>query len=207
MFLILPKYVTIKKPIGRIYDIWWDYNMISQDEMDFKAFLSGDIQGFESMVLRYKNPLIYFIERYVKNLDTAEDLAQDVFVELFVHKDRYRFKSGLKTYIFAIGRNKAIDYIRKEEKNCSLEILNEQEDFINLEELVIKKEEIRRLSQAIERLREDYKEIILLIDFEELSYKETAKVLNKTLPQVKILVHRARKSLREIMERKGRDEK
>ncbi|MEG2441113.1 MAG: RNA polymerase sigma factor [Acetivibrio sp.] len=189
--------------------------MTEQDNQDYEMFLDGDKKGFENLVLRYKAPLIYFIERYVRNMDAAEDLAQDVFVEILVHKNRYGKKSAFKTYLFSIGRNLAIDWIRKE-KNMDffgeLSMVEERymaeqrfntAEFVNLEEQVIKKEELRSLSYEVDQLKEEYREVILLVDFEEMTYKEAAKVLKKTLPQVKILLYRARKSLKTHLERSG----
>ena len=63
----------------------------------YEAFLAGNIEGFEQLVLRYKNPLIYFLCRYVEDVMTAEDLAQDAFVEVYVHKDRFDKEKNFKT--------------------------------------------------------------------------------------------------------------
>ena len=61
----------------------------------YEAFLAGNIEGFEQLVLRYKNPLIYFLCRYVEDVMTAEDLAQDAFVEVYVHKERFDKEKNL----------------------------------------------------------------------------------------------------------------
>lgn len=189
-----------------------------EDDMNYQRFLEGDIEGFETLVLTYKNNLIQFLLRYVKDYNLAEDMAQDAFVEVYVHKERFQLGSNFKTYLFTIGRNKAVDYIRKygremphgEGDQSQEEWLYNQKDGIvgkttvkTPEEQILQGEEREMLYQAMDKLKKEYKEVLLLIDFEELSYLEAAKIMRKTLPQVKILVHRARKGLAKMMMKEG----
>ena len=79
----------------------------------YKRFVAGEKEAFAKIVDEFREGLIYFINRYVNNMDVAEDLSEDVFVELLINPKRYNFTTSLKTYLFTIGRNKAVDYIRK----------------------------------------------------------------------------------------------
>lgn len=179
---------------------------MNQDEKDYKTFLSGDNSGFERIVVRYRENLIYFIYRYVQNLHLAEELAQDTFVELLLHKERYNFSVSLKTYLFTIGRNKAIDYIRKHKKEVLFDELQEDypvEEHQELEARVIEEENKKILYQCLEKLKPDYQQAIYLVDIEELSYAATSQVLQKSMVQMKVLIHRARKALKKIMEQEG----
>ena len=171
----------------------------------YEAFLAGKIEGFEELVLRYKNPLIYFLCRYVEDVMTAEDLAQDAFVEIYVHKERFEKEKNFKTYLFTIGRNKAVDYLRKNKDIVSfVEELPEQEDEKQeLEQLVLQKEDTFSLAKAVRKLKQEYQLAITLVDLEEMSYADAAKVLHKTIPQMKVLLHRARKALARQLEREG----
>ncbi len=78
----------------------------------YRRFIDGDQEAFGEIVDLYRENLIFFIHRYVNDLDTAEDLAEDAFVELIVHPERFEGKSSLKTFLFAIARNKAVDWLR-----------------------------------------------------------------------------------------------
>ena len=171
----------------------------------YEAFLAGNIEGFEQLVLRYKNPLIYFLCRYVEDVMTAEDLAQDAFVEVYVHKERFDKEKNFKTYLFTIGRNKAVDFLRKNKDVTALtDELPEQEDEAQeLERLVLQKEQSKVLAAAMKQLKQEYQLVITLVDLEEMSYADAAKVLQKTLPQMKVLLHRARKALARQLEREG----
>lgn len=174
------------------------------DHKNYQEFLMGDIAGFEALVIDYKDNLINFIKRYCKDIHLAEDIAQDVFVEVYIHPERYNFKNSFKTYLFTIARNKAVDYFRKNNKEFVFdELLEWASDDKIVEDKVIKNEEKMMIHTAMKSLKQDYQVVIILADFEELSYKEVAKVMNKSLPQTKVLLHRARKALGKVLEKGG----
>ena len=178
---------------------------MKDDKTLYKDFLKGDINAFETLVINHKDNLIYFISRYTGgDLYIAEDIAQDVFAHIFVYKENYNDKYSFKTFIYTLGRNKAIDYIRKVSKT---KLIDSDEGFNNLsgvaeslEDKIIKDEEKRQIINSIKKLNPDYERVIYLVAFEELSYKEIAKIIGKTLPQTKVLIHRARKALKSIIE-------
>ena len=79
----------------------------------YRRFLAGDQTAFAELVDEYRESLIFFLYRYTGDLNSAEDLAEDVFVEVLLHPGRYRFQCALKTWLFTIGRNKAVSFLRK----------------------------------------------------------------------------------------------
>lgn len=179
---------------------------MKDDKMLYKEFLEGDINAFEDLVIRHKDNLIYFVSRYTGgDLYIAEDIAQDVFAHIYVHKEKYNENYSFKTFIYTIGKNKAIDYVRKQSK-VSLTPFDKDSDYLFtdyeiLEDTIVKDEEKRLLFAGLNKLKPDYARAIYLVAFEELPYKDISKVLGKTLPQTKVLIHRARKSLKSIMEK------
>ena len=168
------------------------------DKELYKEFLLGNKVSFEKIVIRHKDSIIYFIQRYVKSVDIAEDLAQDVFVYILIHKKNYRFEYSLKTYLYTIAKSKALNYIKREKRIVALDE-NQFEDLEELEEKVFRNEREEKLKEAIKKLKTDYQNAIYLADIEELSYKEIAHILKKTDSSVKVLIHRARKALEKIM--------
>ena len=82
--------------------------------MCYRRFLDGEDSAFDEIMDRYHDSLILFINKLVGNYSIAEELAADTFVELLVHKKRFLGKCDFKTYLYSIGRHKAIDYIRRE---------------------------------------------------------------------------------------------
>lgn len=174
------------------------------DKLLYQRFLDGDQHAFEELVLKNKDSLIYFLKRYIPDIFSCEDIAQDVFAIIYVHKEKYNFKSSFKTYLYTIGRNKAIDYIRKSSRQITFgeENVNEihASEFI---ESFLKDEDSKLLHTAIKKLKLDYQKVIHLIDFEEMSYKEAGIIMGKTVPQIKILIFRARRSLKNLLESEG----
>lgn len=167
----------------------------------YRRHLDGEQEAFGEIVDLYRESLIFFIHRYVNNLDTAEDLAEDVFVELIVHPGRFEGKSSLKTFVFAIARNKAIDWLRKHTRITltPVEDAGEIAEFATLEEVVLRSEENRRLSEALEQLRKDYRIAIHLVYLEGLSYDEVGKIMRKSRKQVENLVYRGKKVLKTVL--------
>ena len=170
----------------------------------YKSFLNGNKEAFNIIVKRYMKLLVSFIMGYVKNQDIAEDLAQDTFLYMLINKKEYDFKYTLKTYLYTIAKCRAINYLKKNKRLIHFE---EQYihnlDIIDLNENLIKEENKNKIHKAIKKLKYDYQVVIYLKDFQNFQYKEICKILNKTLPQTKMLIHRARKSLKKVLKKEG----
>lgn len=185
---------------------------MKDDKTLYKEFLEGDINSFEDLVINHKDNLIYFISRYTgADVFIAEDIAQDVFAHIFVYKEKYDLNYSFKTYIYTLGKNKAIDQVRKLSRTKLMNFTSDNEYLFqegeSLEEKIIKDEEQRTVLSSLKKLKPDYERALYLLAFENLSYNDIAKILGKTLPQTKVLIHRARKSLKSIIEKgEGKDE-
>lgn len=167
----------------------------------YQRFLNGDENGLNEIVELYANHLIFFINGFVKDINLAEDIMEDTFMELIVHKHRFREESSFKTYLFKIGRNKALNFIKKNKKTVPIE--TDIEDTTKLEEQIIKSDQNKHVRQAMKEINEVYAQVIHLLYFESMSYEEIGKVLKKNNKQVKNLAYRARNSLKEVLEKEG----
>lgn len=172
----------------------------------YRRYADGDARAFDELVNMYRGGLILFINRFVNNASLAEELAADAFVELILHKKRFLGKSDFRTYLYAIARHKAVDYIRKDarKKTVSTDDVGELADECDLASALISSEEKRALHRAIASLPKDYQAAIYLIYFEELSYADAAKILSKSIKQVDNAVFRAKAALKKILT-KGED--
>lgn len=179
---------------------------MKEDMSRYLRFADGDEEAFNEILIEYRKPLTYFINRYVHDLEIAEDIAIDVFMYLLVHKYRYNFKTSLKTYLYTIGRSKALDYLKRKKKFIIIEYSDEYienlEDTSLMEEIILE-ERKQRLHKAIQNLSTDMKEAICLVYLEELSYEETSKIMKKNRKQIDNLLYRAKKQLKEILEKEG----
>ena len=85
---------------------------MTADEKAYARFMSGDEAGLTELIEIYRNPLSDFINAYIKDEHDSQDIMLDVFVDL-VRKNRFRGESSLKTYLFAVARNKALKHISR----------------------------------------------------------------------------------------------
>lgn len=182
------------------------YNIQDIGESSYRQYLDGDKDKFKVLVEYYGANLIYFINGYVKNIFVAEDLMEETFCDLVYYKHRYKGKSSFKTYLFSIARNKAVDYLKSKAKATitSLDDLSGiANDDLNLENMVVRKEEYRHLYSALSKIKYEYRNVLYLFYFEDMSYNEIAKVMKKNNKQIKNLMYRAKQTLKLIMETEG----
>ena len=171
----------------------------------YRRFLGGDESAFDEIMEELFRSLVFFIDRYVHDVHAAEDIAIDTFSDLVVHRHRYNFKVTLKTYLYMVGRSRALNYL-KHRKVINFEELTEVEGFSDeqsLEEMVLADERKRIVNAALAKLPEDMREVVHLIYFEEMTYEEAAKVMKKNSKQVDNLLYRAKKELRIIIGEDG----
>ncbi len=172
----------------------------------YRRFLNGDESAFDEIMKELFDNLVFFIDRFVHDIHVAEDIAIDAFSDLVVNKHRYNFKVTLKTYLFMLGRSRALNYI-KHRKVIDFVKLTEADKASSeqetLEELVLADERKRVVNNALNALPDDMRVVIHLIYFEDLSYDEAAKVMKKNRKQVDNLLYRAKKELRIILGKDG----
>lgn len=160
------------------------------------------MKSLEFIIDKYMETLIYFINKFVRNINVAEDLAQDVFVYIMINQKDYDFKYSLKTYLYTIGKCRALNYLKKEEKITSLNE-NIPIDENEIEEIIFRKEKNKNLRKAINKLGNEQSKAIFLVDIEGLTYKEACRVLDTNMSNLKSLIHRGRKKLKEILQKEG----
>ena len=173
----------------------------------YRRFLDGDESAFDDIMKELFCGLIFFIDRYVHDIHTAEDIAMDVFSDLVVHRHRYNFKVSLKTYLYMLGRSRALDHLKRRRivnfvGPEEAQHLSENEDF---EDIVLADERKRAVNSAIAELPEDMQTVIHLVYFEDMTYPEAAKVMKKNRKQIDNLLYRAKKELRIILGEDGED--
>ena len=171
----------------------------------YRRFLDGDNNGFVEIVRIYNDGLVLYLNSFVNNISVADELAEETFVKLGIKKPRYTGKSSFKTWLYAVGRNIAIDYIRKnaKEKTVSLDDCAERADEELLESRCIKEEQKIVLYRAMNKLKPGYKQILWLIYFEGFSCKEAARIMKKSVHNIESLASRARQSLKAELNEEG----
>ena len=171
----------------------------------YRRFLEGDDKGFIEIIRDYKDGLILYINNFTENIYTAQDIAEDTFVKIITRKPRFSGKSSFKTWLYAIGRNCALDYLRKHKHTeISFDDLPEmKKEEESLENSYIKKEDKETLHKALGNLSPQYRQILWLIYFENFTNREAALVLKKSVHNTETLLYRAKKSLKSELEKEG----
>ncbi len=172
----------------------------------YRRFLDGDDKGIAEIVEDYKDGLILYLNGYVNNIFIAEELTEDTFFRLITKKPRYSGKSTFKSWLYAIGRNVAVDYIRHNSKMLQIpseDMENYLSEEQSLEQSYIKEERKIIVHKALSELSTDYRTILWLVFFEGFSNKEAAIVLKKNDRQIKDLLYRAKQSLKSKLEKEG----
>ncbi len=135
----------------------------------YRRFLDGDDKGIAEIVRDYKDGLILYLNGYVNNIFIAEELTEDTFFRLITKKPKYSGKSTFKSWLYAIGRNVAVDFIRHNSKIHNTPIEDMENDLIeeqNLEQSYIREERKIIVHKALSELATDYRTILWLVYFE-----------------------------------------
>ena len=172
----------------------------------YRRYLNGGEEAFREIVKEYFDSLIFFIDRYVNDYATAEDIALDVFTQLVVDRHRYNFSVSLKTYLFMIGRSRALEYIKHRNKRSMVALTEISEVASNepsLEEMFLADQRKQAVSKALAQLNEEMRMVIHLVYFAQLTPDEAAKVLKKSRKQVYNLLYRGKNALRAILGEEG----
>jgi len=176
------------------------------DEILIKEFQNGDRNAYTQLVTRYRDKIISFLYRYMHDMDSAEDLAQEAFFKVYLKKDSYKETYKFSTWLFTIASNLAKTELRKlkRRKTSSISDINKDgnSDNIfttgdNIEKIA--NNESKLLEKALSELEHDYKIIIILREIQELSYDVISRILQLPLGTVKSRINRGKLKLRDIL--------
>ena len=180
-----------------------EVNAMTCDEAFYRQYLSGDDEGLNALMKKYGDPLTLYIDGYLHDVHEAEELMLDVFAYLFTKKPRIR-DGGFKAYLYKAARHMALRRKSKRRRLFSLDELAEEPEGRLLAEEVIRTEERNRvLHFCMGEMNPDYREVLYLIYFEDMSYAQAAEVTGKTVKQITNMVYRGKESLRRLLEREG----
>lgn len=164
-----------------------------------QAILAGDKNRFAEIVDQHKNLVYSILLRMTDDHDEANDLAQEVFVKIFRQLKQFKGKSKLSTWIYKIAYFHGLSYLRKRKRWFTdvNKIDVQSED--NVDEEIALDELKGHVSDCIRNLRPLERTTITLFYLEEMNVKEVAEIMNITESYVKVTVHRAKKSLKEMI--------
>lgn len=170
----------------------------------------GDAAAFTELVEKYKQPIMNLVYRTIHDPTEAEDLAQNVFVQVFKSAPRYKNTAKFSTWLFTIARNLCLNEIRRRSRHPaeSLDTPHPEQEDQPLHQFEDKKtfsppdsllhgELAGKIEEAMADLPENQRSAILLCRQEDLSYEEIAEILGCSVSATKSLIHRGRETLKE----------
>ena len=173
---------------------------------------AGDEGAFKTLVANYQDLVYNTALGIVQNSEDAEDVAQEVFIQVYRSIDQFKGDARLSTWIYRITTTKALDHIRSRKRKkrfafiTSLfgpndELVHEPVDFQHPGVTLDRKEQAALLFRMIDQLPENQKVAFTLHKTEELSYQEIADVMQLSVSAVESLLFRARQNLRKLLEK------
>lgn len=172
----------------------------------YRRFLDGDESGIAEIIRDYKDGLMLYLNGFTQNIHAAEDLMEDTFVKLVVKKPKFSEKYSFKTWLYTIGRNVAIDYLRHHSKRAFIPVEDLQSalsDEKSLEQSYIQEERKIVIHRAMGKLKSEYRQVLYLSFFEDFSNEQIAAVMKKSKRQIENLIYRAKMSLKSELDKEG----
>jgi RNA polymerase sigma-70 factor, ECF subfamily len=188
--------------------------MAPHDDADVQLMLRfqrGEVEAFQQLFQKFAPSVINFAAHFLNNRARAEEIAQEVFLQVYRWQTRYEAKAKFSTWLFKIAHNHCLNEVRKGEYRVSIESIGPHEDAdgdtrerqlpdtrsSKGEDMLAAKQAARRIEQILQRVPETQRTALMLSRLEGMSYQEVAEVLGVTEKAVKSLVFRATQSLKD----------
>lgn len=173
---------------------------MEQAELWYSRYREGESAAFDQVIEAYRENLIFFLLRYLLVMEDAEDAAEDAFVELLLHPWKQEKGASLKTYLFTLGRSRALNLLRRQKRRAAFgEAEPPAGEGAELEDRLCRDETRRQLIERLNALAPDYREALYLLYFEDLSLEEAGRVMKKNKKQMENLSYRGKRALRESL--------
>lgn len=182
-------------------------NLTEKGKVDLPIVLraqAGDQSAFTELITKYRNPVKFMVQRMISNPEDIEDVVIDTFGKAFSNINSYAPDYAFSTWLFRIATNRCIDHIRKKRvSTMSIDNTFQSEDGgyegididsggLTPEEETIKEQKNILMRQFVDKLKPNYKHLVELRYFDELSYEEIAEKLDLPVGTVKAQLFRAR---------------
>ena len=164
-----------------------------------EAVKTGDLQQASVLFERYHKRIFNFLARMTMDRDLAEDLSQNVFLRMIKYRNSYREGNKFHSWIYQIARNAFSDHYQanKNRRSDFTEAEKMRDTMSNQEEEDAREEREKILHRSMALLSEEQRELLVLTRFQQMKYEDVALIMETTVANIKVKVHRAIAKLRE----------
>jgi len=164
---------------------------------------AGDERAYGKLVQAYQARLYNFVRSMVISPEIAEDITQEAFVKAFFNLSKLKEPGRFKSWLFRIANNSTLDYLRRKRLPLAEVDDNVRESYVddrNPQDKVVAEVRSKHIRQALGKLKEDQRSILVMCDLQGLSYQEIAEILNIPFGTVQSRIFYARKKLKEHLD-------
>lgn len=178
--------------------------IMTTDEDLYRRCFGSDEDALRELLERHREGLTLFLAGIVGNMEDAEELAMDTFAVMLANKNPFAGRSSFRTWLFAIGRNLALIFLRKHRNHIlPIEEISHLVHEEHTELQLIRSEDREHLYEALFAIHENYRQALFLTYFEGMSVREAAHIMGRTERQVSDYLYRGKAALKTVMERRG----
>ena len=185
-----------------------EYKKLTDEELIFR-FQQGSADAYDEIVHRYKDKLVNFVYRYAGNYDDCEDIAQDTLIKVYTSKHLYKEIAKFSTWIYTIAINLAKTKVLKKQKMKTFSLSeaydDEEKDFDIPDNAFTPDVDAnskflsQHIQNALNQINENYRQLVVMRDIEELSYEEIVEITGLPMGTVKSRINRGREKLQELL--------
>jgi RNA polymerase sigma factor (sigma-70 family) len=169
------------------------------DELIMEAVKRGELQQATLLFERYNKRIFNFLARMTMDRDLAEDLTQNVFLRIIKYRTSYREGNKFQSWIYQVARNVFSDHYQAHKNKFSdfVDVEKISDHMADREESEEQDEKEKILHRSMAKLTDEQRELLVLTRFQQMKYEEVAAIMDTTVANIKVKVHRAILKLRE----------
>ncbi|MBN2541452.1 RNA polymerase sigma factor [bacterium] len=172
------------------------------DKELIQKVIEGDETALNDLIDRYSELVLNTCYGFVRHHEDAEDIAQEVFVQFYSSIHKFRGEAKLSTWLYRIAMNSSIDFLRHQKGRKKREVADYRDELESIatpspEEKLLEKERKTVIQKAVDSLPDKQRKAFVLSKYQELSNKEVAKIMKRSISSVESLLHRAKLKLQE----------
>lgn len=169
------------------------------DELLMEAVKNGDLQQASALFERYNKRIFNFLARLTMDRALAEDLTQNVFLRIIKYRNSYREGARFQSWIYQVARNVFSDHYQAHKNKSSdfVDVEKVSDALYDTEDSDTPDERERLLQRSMAKLSDEQRELLILTRYQHMKYEEVATIMDTTVANIKVKVHRAILKLRE----------